>query len=52
LNPGAAHPNPNPARDRNLMAVDIKAGAQTFDRGTPQGLVESHSLLTGGVNFG
>jgi serine/threonine protein kinase len=35
------------AADRKLMAVDIKAGAQTFDRGTPQALFESRSSATG-----
>jgi len=37
--------------DRKLMAVDIKAGAQTFDRGTPQVLFESRSFATGTTSF-
>jgi Tol biopolymer transport system component len=39
------------AADRKLMAVDIKAGAQTFDRGTPQALFESRSSATGANTF-
>jgi hypothetical protein len=32
--------------DRMLMAVEVKAGAQTFDRGTPQALFVSRSSAT------
>jgi hypothetical protein len=34
------------------MAVDIKAGAQTFDRGTPQALFESRSSASDTGTFG
>ena len=34
------------APDKKLMVVDIKAGAQSFDRGTPQALFESHSSVS------
>jgi len=40
------------AADRKLMAVDIKAGAQTFDRGTPQALFESRSSASDTGAFG
>jgi Tol biopolymer transport system component len=41
------------APDRKLMAVDIKAGAQTFDRGTPEALFAARSSVAGNaVHFG
>ena len=33
------------APDRKLMAVDVRATAQSFDRGTPQALFESRSAI-------
>ena len=34
------------------MAVEVKAGAQTFDRGTPQALFPSRGLAPSATFFG
>jgi hypothetical protein len=40
------------AEGRKLMAVEVKATAQTFDRGTPQALFESRSSANSALSFG
>ena len=34
------------------MAVEVKATAQTFDRGTPQALFDSRSTANSNLSFG
>jgi hypothetical protein len=39
------------APDRKLMAVEVKATAQSFDHGTPQALFESRAESTSAANW-
>jgi eukaryotic-like serine/threonine-protein kinase len=39
------------APDRKLMAVEVKAAAQSFDRGTPQALFETRTLILAATTF-